>query len=154
MWVVQEKLLSRCRPRTKYPAPRQSRLCRHSVVLHSTRSVLHLYTYTRKYQRSIKLRAIQYNMIRTLRRRHEIKGNTHMCTIANMCMRLRNNRDTVYYTRVSNTGLMTKRRHQYLHLQSLTISFLNVCSIRYKLDEIRDFIASRGVSIFAVAETW
>ena len=49
---------------------------------------------------------------------------------------------------------MTKRRHQNLHLQSLTISFLNVCSIRYKLDEIRDFIASRGVNIFAVAETW
>ena len=49
--------------------------------------------------------------------------------------------------------IMTKRRHQNLHLQSLTISFLNVCSIRYKLDEIRDFIASRGVSIFAVAET-
>ena len=49
---------------------------------------------------------------------------------------------------------MTKRRHQNLHLQSLTISFLNVCSIRYKQDEIRDFIASWGVSIFAVAETW
>ena len=42
---------------------------------------------------------------------------------------------------------MTKRR-------PLTISFLNVCSIRYKLDEIRDFIESRGISIFAVAETW
>ena len=40
------------------------------------------------------------------------------------------------------------------HETNLNIVFLNVCSLRYKVDEIRDFIASRGIHILGLAETW
>lgn len=36
----------------------------------------------------------------------------------------------------------------------LTISFLNVCSIRRKKSEVQNFLSSRGVHVFGMAETW
>lgn len=36
----------------------------------------------------------------------------------------------------------------------LAVGFLNVCSLRGKAGEIAEIIAKRGISIFAVAETW
>ena len=35
-----------------------------------------------------------------------------------------------------------------------TIGFLNVCSLRGKVREVADFLSSRGVDVFGLAETW
>jgi len=37
---------------------------------------------------------------------------------------------------------------------STSIAFLNVCSLRYKVHEVQSFLAARGVTLFAMAETW
>ena len=36
----------------------------------------------------------------------------------------------------------------------ITIGFLNVCSLRGKVEEVGRFMASRGITVFGVAETW
>ena len=35
-----------------------------------------------------------------------------------------------------------------------TVGFLNVCSLRGKVAEVTDFMSSRGVEVFGLAETW
>ena len=34
------------------------------------------------------------------------------------------------------------------------VGFLNVCSLRGKVAEVTDFMSSRGVEVFGLAETW
>ena len=36
----------------------------------------------------------------------------------------------------------------------ITIGFLNVCSLRGKVEEVGRFMSSRGITVFGVAETW
>lgn len=37
---------------------------------------------------------------------------------------------------------------------SLNVAFLNVCSLRYKVEEVQQFLAARGIAVLALAETW
>jgi len=36
---------------------------------------------------------------------------------------------------------------------SLNVAFLNVCSLRYKVEEVQQFLAARGIAVLALAET-
>ena len=38
--------------------------------------------------------------------------------------------------------------------QSLSMGFLNVCSVRRKVAEFQTFISTRGIHVLAIAETW
>ena len=38
--------------------------------------------------------------------------------------------------------------------QSLSVGFLNVCSVRRKVAEVQTFISTRGIHVLAIAETW
>ena len=39
-------------------------------------------------------------------------------------------------------------------VQSLSVGFLNVCSVRRKVAEVQTFISTRGIHVLAIAETW
>ena len=39
-------------------------------------------------------------------------------------------------------------------VQNLTVSFLNVCSLRRKTDDVQEYMSSRGIHILAMAKTW
>ena len=36
----------------------------------------------------------------------------------------------------------------------ITVGFLNVCSLRDKVDEVGRLMSSRGITVFGIAETW
>eukprot|EP00117_Sycon_ciliatum_P021456 scpid108601/ scgid2488/ len=38
--------------------------------------------------------------------------------------------------------------------ESLSVGFLNVCSVRRKVAEVQTFISTRGIHALAIAETW
>jgi len=52
-------------------------------------------------------------------------------------------------SRLNNTG--RKPTH---NTSTLTTAFLNVCSLRHKVAEVKEFLAARGIGVFGIAETW